>query len=78
MIFSTLVATPALATGGHLDPSFRGDGRVLTRVGPWSRSKAVAAQPDGRIVVVGSAGGLPGSFFVVRYRPDGSHDRSFV
>ena len=70
---------------GTLDNTFGPDhtGKVLTQVtsGNLDMASAVAIQPDGRIVVVGSAGRFGGdfssAFAVARYMPDGSLDRSF-
>jgi uncharacterized delta-60 repeat protein len=65
-------------TDGSLDPSFGGNGIVrtdLTRGDDVAYDLAI--QPDGRIVVVGSAGTWPPSFAVVRYRVDGRRDRAF-
>jgi uncharacterized delta-60 repeat protein len=66
--------------GGRLDPSFGRDGKVLTSFSATkgSDAKAVAIQPDGKIVVVGDAYGATANFAVAaRYKPDGSLDRSF-
>jgi uncharacterized delta-60 repeat protein len=63
----------AAATGGDLDPSFGGDGKVIL---PFNgHPEATLVQPDGKIVLVGS---YPGSDFTVRrLNPDGSLDNSF-
>jgi uncharacterized delta-60 repeat protein len=60
---------------GSLDPTFGTGGTVLTIVdgGTTTASKA-AIQPDGKIVIVGTA---PGGQLVVRYLPDGTLDNSF-
>ena len=44
---------------GALDPTFDGDGRWVSAIGPDSGATAVAIHPSGRIVVAGSAG-FPG------------------
>ena len=63
---------------GSLDPSFGGDGKVTTDLGHYDVAYDVAVQPDGKIVLVGSYGGVPGGAFgVVRYLEDGSLDPSF-
>ena len=72
----------ALAAGGDLDPTFSGDGKVTTPfLADAVIGRAVAIQPDGNIVVVGCSLGSPcnhfGKFRIVRYRPDGSLDRTF-
>ena len=61
---------------GRLDPGFGGDGRVLTEMGGGdSFARGVAIQHDGRIVVVGSAGGRVA---VARYGLGGHLDASFT
>ena len=68
---------------GCLDSTFGGLGFVNTHVGDVTRGAAandVAVQPDGKIVVVGSAFANttnPSDFAVVRYNTDGSLDTSF-
>jgi uncharacterized delta-60 repeat protein len=58
---------------GSLDPAFGDGGRVVTRY-RGANARAVALQPDGRIVVAGYNGfGLA----LARYRQDGRLDRSF-
>jgi uncharacterized delta-60 repeat protein len=63
---------------GSLDPSFDGDGRVVT---PISTSDDfvidLAVQPDGRLIAAGwsSLGGF--DIAMARYNPDGSLDPSF-
>ena len=53
---------------GTLDPTFAGDGTVLTDLGGYDVASAVAIQPDGQILAAGTAAG---DFAVVRYRgPD--------
>ena len=66
----------AAALAGALDPSFGGDGRVLTNFTPGTdEALGVGVQPaDGKIVAAGGAGG---SFGVVRYNPGGGLDSSF-
>ena len=58
---------------GTLDPTFGEGGKVVT----WyqrANARAVAIQPNGRIVV---AGYNTTGFALARYRPDGHLDRSF-
>jgi uncharacterized delta-60 repeat protein len=69
-------ALARLLPRGALDPTFDGDGRVLTRfVGGGGSLDGLLRQPDGRIV----AGGwdLPGVFALARYRPNGTLDPTF-
>jgi uncharacterized delta-60 repeat protein len=68
------------AADGALDRSFGVDGKVITDFadGRDDSAKAVALQPDGRLVVAGSAGGEDGTdFALARYQVDGTLDSSF-
>jgi uncharacterized delta-60 repeat protein len=60
--------------GGRLDPGFAGDGIAVTDVGAHDAAGAVALQPDGKIVAVGSSGGR---LVLVRYTSEGVLDTSF-
>jgi uncharacterized delta-60 repeat protein len=66
---------------GTLDPTFGSGGSVLTDVsaaGSFDEARAVAIQPDGKILAAGSADASGGSdFAVVRYNRDGTLDRTF-
>jgi uncharacterized delta-60 repeat protein len=78
-------ASPAAAAPGDLDTSFSGDGRVSTLTSPDTFvARAVAMQPDGRIVVAGyscntGTCGPTGdsSFRLLRYTSDGGLDTDF-
>ena len=82
-------APPAFAAG-ELDPTFSSDGKVFTDVfGQFYDSLLdAAAQPDGKIVAVGSWGSEDAdgcrfaavhcNFALVRYNPNGSVDSSFA
>lgn len=62
-------------TDGTLDSGFGGgDGRVFTDFGGPDEARAVAVQPDGKIVAAGSAGG---QVALARYNADGSPDTGF-
>jgi uncharacterized delta-60 repeat protein len=66
--------------GGTPDPGFDADGIVKTDIaGRGDQANAVAVQPDGKIVVAGSALRTPidNDFAVVRYNADGTRDTSF-
>jgi uncharacterized delta-60 repeat protein len=81
ILLAALVAGRAIAAAGQLDPSFSGDGRVLTRF-PGATGHDVAngiAVENGKIVVVGTSnqGGVLGEFAVARYNPNGSLDATF-
>lgn len=63
---------------GSLDPSFDGNGIVRTNLTSGEDlAYDVAIQPDGKIVVVGSAGPNAPRSAIVRYRPGGGLDRAF-
>ena len=68
---SAAVTTAAVADG-TLDPSFGSGG---TMEPPLGEARAVAIQPNGRIVVAGATS--QDRFGVARYLPDGSVDTSF-
>jgi hypothetical protein len=51
------VVAASLLAAASLDPSFDGDGKLLTDFGGRdSAAHAVAVQPDGRVVVAGHSG----------------------
>jgi uncharacterized delta-60 repeat protein len=56
---------------GSLDKSFGGTGEV---VGPMGRVRAVAIQPDGKILAAGMSGN---DFAIARYNANGSSDTTF-
>ncbi len=60
---------------GSLDTTFAGDGRVTTLGGFFDAAQAVAVQPDGGIVAVGTTTG-PASA-LVRFNEDGTVDHAF-
>jgi uncharacterized delta-60 repeat protein len=65
---------------GTLDTTFSGDGKQTAHVGS-GEANAVALQANGRIVVVGSGGGLgtrSTGFVLARLNPNGSLDTSFA
>src|SRR5574341_291010 len=63
---------------GELDSSFGGNGIVITSIDSRSDANAVVVQPDGKIVVAGSASdGITSRIVLARYQPDGSLDHSF-
>ncbi|MFF8861847.1 calcium-binding protein [Streptomyces sp. NPDC015139] len=75
-VLALLLTLPgtAVAARGDLDPSFSGDGRVLTDLGGLDQANDVALQSDGRIVSVGSH---DGDFALTRHLPDGTPDTGF-
>jgi uncharacterized delta-60 repeat protein len=65
---------------GTLDPRFSSDGKVRTNFAARDDGADVAIQSDGRILVVGQAGGTgtkSPDFAVVRYLPRGRLDKTF-
>jgi uncharacterized delta-60 repeat protein len=63
---------------GQLDSSFGAKGIVITSIDSRSYADAMVLQPDGKIVVAGSASdGTTSSIALARYHPDGSLDNSF-
>ena len=63
---------------GNLDTSFNGTGKIITVTGSYSRYRAVAVQPDQKIVGIGETGsGSNYMLILVRHLPDGSLDASF-
>lgn len=67
---------------GSLDQTFGNDGKVETVAG--TRIKGLAVQPDGKILAVGentynaATGDTERDFFLVKYNPDGSLDKTFA
>lgn len=66
-------------TDGSLDTTFGGDGKVLTSFpGDDAEASGIAVQPDGKIVVAGTAkNGSTTRAALVRYNANGSLDTSF-
>ena len=77
LIVAGIASSPYVlrAADGVLDLCFGKEGKVRTAFpGGTGLATGVAAQADGRIVVVG---GVPGAFAVARYNRDGSLDQTF-
>jgi uncharacterized delta-60 repeat protein len=70
---------PARAAAGDLDASFGAGGIALAAFPGGSFAKAIAVQPDGKIVVVGAAAGSSrnGEFAVARFDTAGVLDPTF-
>ena len=67
-----------MASPGQLDQSFGTGGSTLISFGGFDRGRALAIQPDGRIVVVGRTGSETiGDFAVARLTPGGLPDAGF-
>ena len=79
LLVLALWAAPALAGPGDIDPTFDQDGRVAIDSGGIEVARALALQPDGKILVAGvtGAGLLGNDAAVYRLNPNGSFDSSF-
>lgn len=65
----SVFAIVRFGTNGELDPSFGQDGISRSSFGFWSDARAIALQPDGRILVAGSnSHESQTNFAVARYR----------
>ncbi len=79
-------AVARLNSDGSLDTSFSSDGKVTTDFsGHADQAKALAIQPDGKIIVGGvsttgsvSTNTLAKDYSLVRYNADGSLDKTFA
>ena len=83
LIGTLIISTGALAAGGTLDPAFGTNGIVVTDLGgPSDTGANIVLQPDGKIIVAGSAeldSNFPGfrTPVIVRYNSDGTLDSTF-
>jgi uncharacterized delta-60 repeat protein len=76
------MAVLRLRANGTLDATFSGDGRLLTRPGPYGGyAEGVVRHPDGRVIVAGArfedGDHFPSDWVVARYTYNGSLDPSF-
>ena len=63
---------------GSLDAGFGSGGKVTTAIGLSDAARAIAVQPDGKLVVAGNSwNGSHNDFALVRYNADGSLDPTF-
>jgi uncharacterized delta-60 repeat protein len=84
-LFGSDIALVRYGRDGGLDPDFGSAGKVVTNLAGASSASAAALQPDGRIVVAGTAGPsplddpalVPYRFLLARYLPDGTLDVTF-
>jgi uncharacterized delta-60 repeat protein len=70
----SVIAVARFRADGTLDDTFGGDGKVTTSFPGFPEARAVALQPNGRIVVAGTDGP---DFVLVRYLRTGALDPSF-
>src|SRR5262249_35241833 len=68
------VAIARYNTDGSLDPEFGTGGRIVTSMPEGAAGYAAVLQPDGKIIVTGSAGD---QLLLARYNSDGSLDSTF-
>jgi uncharacterized delta-60 repeat protein len=66
-----------LLSAGALDPTFGNQGKVIVSGQSARQYKAVAIQPDGKIVVVGDIDTTSFTWLVERFLPDGTPDPNF-
>lgn len=77
----TVVALVRYQRDGAIDPSFGIGGKVTLQVGARGDSaRALAVQPDGKILVAGwtDQTGIDSNFLVLRLRSDGTPDPTFA
>ncbi|MBV9817546.1 MAG: hypothetical protein JOZ07_04270 [Solirubrobacterales bacterium] len=80
VVNGTEFSVARLNPDGTLDPSFGSGGKALVSFGGGvDEGRAIALQPDGRIILAGVATtpGAPGEFAVARLNPSGTLDPSF-
>ena len=68
-------ALARLLPGGALDTAYSDDGRVVT--GSVYGANALSLQPDGKVIAAGKGLTSSPDFMLVRYRANGSLDRTF-
>lgn len=73
LLITIFTATVIYAVPGDLDTTFGTGGKVITNIDGNDEVKAVMIQPDGKILVAGSANSL----IFVRYNADGTLDTTF-
>lgn len=71
------IALARFTPAGALDPTFGGDGRVVTDLGGNDYAFDIAIQSDGGIVIVGERNAAADRALVQRYRPNGELDDGF-
>ncbi|WP_328873522.1 calcium-binding protein [Streptomyces sp. NBC_00287] len=81
-VLALVLALPGTATAapGDLDPTFSGDGTVLTDFADDDQAYDVAVQSDGKIVSVGASADhslLEGRWALTRHNADGTPDTGF-
>jgi uncharacterized delta-60 repeat protein len=79
LLLLMLCGRSSQAAPGDLDPTFGTGGKVITPIGSsaYNAVRAVAIQPDGKIVTAGNVVRATYDFGLVRYNTDGSLDTTF-
>jgi len=79
MFFCAALSTAVAQQAGMPDNSFDTDGKLVFQVGTAnSFARAIAVQPDQKIIIAGyAANGTHNNFGLARLMPDGSFDSSF-
>ncbi|MFD3942545.1 calcium-binding protein [Streptomyces sp. NPDC058579] len=81
MALALVVSLPGAATAapGDLDPTFSGDGKVISDLAAVENNRDVVIQPDGKIVTLSTGFDFdgPNDFYVIRHNPDGTLDTTF-
>src|SRR5215471_7757787 len=72
-----LNTTASFAQAGSLDSSFGKNGALRTKIGYSAAGFSVAIQPDGKILVAGTASFATGDFVLVRYTSAGNLNAGF-
>jgi uncharacterized delta-60 repeat protein len=70
-------AAVRLTTSGALDPSFGNGGITTVQISPYSLANAVVIQPDGKIVLAGTAQFSHNEFAATRLNANGTLDTTF-
>ncbi len=65
----------ALGASGDPDPTFDGNGTVITDMGGGDKANAIVRQSDGKLIAVGTSSN---DFALARYNTDGSLDTTFT
>ncbi|MEU4273080.1 delta-60 repeat domain-containing protein, partial [Streptomyces sp. NPDC026092] len=81
MALALVVSLPGAANAapGDLDPTFSGDGKVISDLAAVETNRDVVIQPDGKIVSLSTGFDFdgPNDFYVVRHNADGTLDTTF-
>jgi uncharacterized delta-60 repeat protein len=76
-VVMSLSLSVSAASAGAFDTTFGTGGKVTMNNGTGNSVSGIAVQTDGKIIVVGAAGGGTADFLVLRYNANGSLDTTF-